>query len=357
MPPKHKLGRKRSKTQPTPRANRVQSSNLHEPIVHSTFHESIEINDESSHDLPPITTTADAFTITAYDRKYIQISKQILHHEMKRQRITVRTKSEQPHLENDETALPAPITSDWRLVLQDSITTKDLRQGCLSLYDHVNSALFLSQTEINHAIRFLQYAKMHMEHCRKPDNQLLELFFWKTKDYYTKLISSLINLLSLPSDTLRTAALAFFDVGNRFTSRDFEIEIAATGLLPQLFSVLKPDEIPLNDATMEFHRHLTSIVDSFLSFASPEKICSHLKDEARASKISEPIFTSFCSYLQYLIDAPVSHPDHHSGFTFLLGMTQFNPSHIDQHCGSSSATVKHYFWDVRRKLYNELNSL
>ncbi|KAK2951091.1 hypothetical protein BLNAU_13934 [Blattamonas nauphoetae] len=357
MPPKHKLGRKRCKTQPTPRPQRVQSSKLLEPIVHSTIPESIEINDESSLDIPSITSTTDAFTITANDRQYIQISRQLLQYEMKRKRITVRTKSEQPHLENDETALPAPITSDWRLVLQDSITTKDLRQGCLSLYDHVNSALFLSQTEINHAIRFLQYAKMHMEHCRKPDNQLLELFFWKTKDYYTKLISSLINLLSLPSDTLRTAALAFFDVGNRFTSRDFEIEIAATGLLPQLFSVLKPDEIPLNDATMEFHRHLTSIVDSFFSFASPEKICSHLKDEARASQISQPIFQSFCSYLQYLIDAPVSLPEHRSGPTFLMNMTQFSLRQLDQHCRSSSPSVKHYFGEVWRRLMNELASL
>ncbi|KAK2951098.1 hypothetical protein BLNAU_13941 [Blattamonas nauphoetae] len=198
---------------------------------------------------------------------------------------------------------------------------------------------------------------MHIEHRGRPDNQLLEILFWKSQENYIKQVSSLINLLSLPSFTLRTAALAFLDVGNRFTSRDFEIEIAATGLLPQLFSVLKPLEIPLNDTTMEFHRHLTSIVDSFLSFASPEKICSHLKDEARASEIIEPLYELFCSYLQYLIDAPVSHPEHRSGPTFLMNMTQFSLYHIDQHCRSSSPTVKHYFWDVRRKLYNEMNSL
>ncbi|KAK2952253.1 hypothetical protein BLNAU_12812 [Blattamonas nauphoetae] len=357
MPPKLKLGRKPSDTQSTPRTARVQSSKLNEPIVHSTIPESIEINKESSLDIPSITSTTDAFTITANDRKYIEISKQILQYETKRKRIKVPTMSEQPPLENDEIALLAPITSDWRLILQDSITRKDLRQGCLSLFDQVNTALILSPTEINHAIRFLQYANIHMEHRQKPDNNLLEMFCWKTQDYHTTLITSLINLLSLPSDTLRAAALAFFDVGLRFTSKDFDIEIAETGLMPHLFLVLKPRGVPLNDTTMEFHRHLTSIVDHFFHFASPEKLQRELGDKTRASKVIEPIYESFCSYLQYLINAPVSHPDHRSGPTFLLSMTQFSLYHIDQHCRSSSPTVRRYFWEVRRKLLKELDSL
>ncbi|KAK2952250.1 hypothetical protein BLNAU_12809 [Blattamonas nauphoetae] len=236
MPPKHKSGRKRSKTQSTPRAKRIQSSTSDIHIVHSTIQESIEINNESSLDIPSITSTSDAFTITANDRKYIQISKQILQYEMKRQRINVHTMSEQPPLENDETALPTPITSDWRLILQDSITTKDLRLGCLSLFDNVNSALFLSQTELNHAIRFLQYATMHIEHRESHHNQLLEILLSNTQDNRSYLISSLINVLSLPSDTLRTATLTFFDVGLHFSSTDFTLEIAETGLMPQLFS-------------------------------------------------------------------------------------------------------------------------
>ncbi|KAK2952240.1 hypothetical protein BLNAU_12799 [Blattamonas nauphoetae] len=209
-------------------------------------------------------------------------------------------------------------------------------------------------TEINHAIRFLQYATMHIEHRQKPDNKLLENIFSKSQENYIKQVSSLINLLSLPSDTLRAAAFAFFDVGLRFSSTHFTLEIAATGLLPQLFLVLKPHEIPLNNTTMEFHRHLTSIVDHFFNFASPEMIHSYLKDKTRASEISEPIFESFCSYLQYLMDAPVSPPDQHSGFTFLFNMTQFDLHHIDQHCLSSSPSVQHYFGEVRRKLMNEL---
>ncbi|KAK2951093.1 hypothetical protein BLNAU_13936 [Blattamonas nauphoetae] len=322
------------------------------------FSKSIEIINESSLDIPSITSTTDAFTVNADDRKYIQISKQILQYEVQRKRINFSTKSEHPRLENDETALAAPITSDWRLILQDSITTDDLEQGCLSLFDQINSALFLSPTEINHAIRFLQYVNMHMEHRRQPNNNLLEILFWNTQDYYTTLMSSLINLLSLPSDTLRTAALAFFDVGLRFTSStDFRMEIVATELLPQLFLVLKPHEIPLVDTTMEFHRHLTSIVDRFFSFASPTDIRRALKDKTRASEVIEPLYESFCSYLQYLIDAPVSPPDHRSGFTFLFNMTQFSSRRIDQYCRSSSPTVKHFFREVRQKLLNDLESL
>ncbi|KAK2947307.1 hypothetical protein BLNAU_17783 [Blattamonas nauphoetae] len=190
--------------------------------------------------------------------------------------------TEQPHLEDDEVALPASIMSDWRLVLQDSITRNDLRQGCLSLFDQVNSGLKLDQTEVNHAIRFLKYACMYIEHRKSPHNKLLETIFLNESDRHTKLSSSLVNLLSLPSITLRTAVLSFFDVGLRKSSLDFPIEVATTGLLPQLFLVLKPHEIPLNDTTIEFHRHLTSIVDHFFDFASPETIVDHLDDDTEA---------------------------------------------------------------------------
>ncbi|KAK2952251.1 hypothetical protein BLNAU_12810 [Blattamonas nauphoetae] len=126
-----------------------------------------------------------------------------------------------------------------------------------------------------------------------------------------------------------------------------------SGLIGGL-SVLKPHEVPLNNTTMEFHRHLISIVDLFFDFSSPKRIRSYLESETRASKVIEPLYKSFCSYLQYLMDAPVSPPDQHSGFTFLFNMTQFDLHHIDQHCLSSSPTIQHYFRDVRQKLLDEL---
>ncbi|KAK2950567.1 hypothetical protein BLNAU_14459 [Blattamonas nauphoetae] len=318
---------------------------------------SIRIINESSLDSHSIPATTDAFTISASDRQYVQLSKQILQYEMKRKRLNVQTMSEQTHKKYEELALPASITSDWRLVLQDSITIEDLRQGCLSLFDQVDSALTLSQTEINHAIRFLKYADMHIERRKRPHNKLLEIIFWNKTDQHTKLISSLINLVSLPSDALRTAALSFFDVGLRSSPLDFPIEVAATGLLPQLFLVLKPHEIPLIDTTIEFHRHLTSIVDNLFYFVSPETIIYHLGGRTKASEVIEPMYQSFCSYLQYLVDTPVSRPDHRAGFTFLFNMALFSSSNIEKQSQSSSPTVELFFGKIQRKMMNGLVSL
>ncbi|KAK2943914.1 hypothetical protein BLNAU_21169 [Blattamonas nauphoetae] len=328
MPPKHRLGRKRTKTQPSPRTQRGQSSTLNNPIVHSTIPNTQETNNESSLDSHSIPSTADLLTINANDRRYIQISKQVLLYEQKRKRITFAPNSEQAYLENGETSLPASITSDWRLVLQDSIKRKDLRQGCLSLFDQVDSGTSLSQTEVNHAVRFLNYTGMHIECRRGRDRMTLETIFPEEKDKQTRLVSSLINLLSHPSNTLRTVALSFFDVIFSRSSTHFPIAVATTGLVPKLFFILKPHEIPLNGTTVEFHRHITSILDTFFGFSSPEDIYDLPHDipgfsnqQKLESKLIEPIFQPFCAYLRYLLATPVCPTDHCSGYSLLSNMS------------------------------------
>ncbi|KAK2958827.1 hypothetical protein BLNAU_6330 [Blattamonas nauphoetae] len=363
MPPKQHLGRKRTKTQPSPRTQRIKSSTKNKSVVHSTVLKSIKANSESSLDSHSIPSTADLLPINTNDRHYVRVSKQILQYELKTKRITFTPISEQADLENSENSLPASITLDWRLVLQDSLTINDLRQGYLSLFDQVNTGMKLNPIEVNHAVRFLEYTGMHIERRRGRDYLLMETIFPEEKDKQTKLISSLINLLSLPSDTLRTAALSFFDVGLRKSSVHFTVAVAATGLVPKLFFVLKPHEIPFCDTTMEFHRHLTSIVDKFLCF-SPKNIRSHLildkansRNRKRVPKVVEPMFRSICTYLKSLVDTSDCHSDHRSGFTLLSNMIQLRPESIIKLSSSSSSEIRRFFGEIRRKMMEEVVSL
>ncbi|KAK2948303.1 hypothetical protein BLNAU_16752 [Blattamonas nauphoetae] len=323
MPPKHKLWRKHHKTQSNPRTKRVQSSTQNKSIVHGTIQSSIETENESSLDIPSITSTTDAFTITANDRNYIQISKQILQYEMKRKRINVPTMSEQPSLGNDETTLPALIPSDWRLVLQDSITTDSLRQGCISLFDQVNSGLKLTPIEVYNASRFLKYAEIHIQHRKTPHNELIETVFPEEWHCQRKLMSALINLICHQSETLRTVALSFFTASLSQSSKQLSPAIAATGLMSQLFENLKPHEIPINETTIEFHRHITSIVDDFLFFFTLETLPirqSVYSQYSSAGTLTDEIIQSFCDYLQHLIAPPDSPADYHYGFSLFSKM-------------------------------------
>ncbi|KAK2940333.1 hypothetical protein BLNAU_24759 [Blattamonas nauphoetae] len=144
MPPKQTLGSKHNKKQSNPQATCVQCSTSGNHNVHSTIQSSINDNDESSLDSHSISSTTDVVTITANDQYYVRVSKQILQNELKRKRINVVSMSELPLLEDGEVALLASTTTDWRLVLLDAITTDDLRQGCISLFDQVNSGLKLT---------------------------------------------------------------------------------------------------------------------------------------------------------------------------------------------------------------------
>ncbi|KAK2961942.1 hypothetical protein BLNAU_2998 [Blattamonas nauphoetae] len=328
MPPKHKLGRKRSETHSDTWSQYVHSSKSDKSIVHSTVSNSIG-DGKSSVDPHSISLTTDVLTITANDRLFIRISIQILQYELKRKRINVESMLEQAHMEGDEISLPTSIPCDWRLVLQDSITTDALQQGCLSLFEHVNSGLSLTQIDVFHAVLFLEYATMHIEHREYPHKQLLETIFPEEEKCPTKLTSALITLVCHPSDKLRAAALSFFDVGIANSSMNFSLAMATTGLLPQLFESLKPHSIPINGTTIDFHRHITSIIDKFVVCTSNNKLgllafqlrVRTTKDELLT--IVDPIFRPFCAYLRHLLAPPVCPTDYHCGLSLLTKTKTF----------------------------------
>ncbi|KAK2944973.1 hypothetical protein BLNAU_20091 [Blattamonas nauphoetae] len=269
---------------------------------------------------------------------------------------------EQDLLYLQEITLPTSITSDWRVILQDSITTDDLRQGCISLFDQVNSDMSLSQTEMNHAVRFLEYASLHIKYHSRTE-RLLETIFTNEKHCQTKLMSSLINLLSLPSDTLQTVVISFLDVGLDRSTREFSAAVTLAGLLPQLIDHLKPHEIPLNETTINFHRHLTSIVDDFFRFSTPEDIIDHQKinpdspDSAQfAFEIIEPIFQSFSTYLRNIIATPVCPTDPRSGLSLLLDKKFYEQNVMKRRPFPSSPNIQRFFDELRKNMTDELAS-
>ncbi|KAK2961987.1 hypothetical protein BLNAU_3043 [Blattamonas nauphoetae] len=319
MPPKHKLGRKHSKTQSDTRTQSALSSISEAQIVDSTIQNTIENDNESSLDLHSISSATDVVTITVNDRHYVRVSKRILPNELKQKRISVEPMLEQAHLEGDEISLPTSTTSDWRLVLQDSITLDDLQQGCLSLFDQVNSKMNLASIEVFHAVNFLEYTTIHIKYREYPHQHLLETIFSEEVQCQTKLTSALIKLVCHPSDKLRTAALSFFDVGISRSSPNFTLAMAYTGMLPELFESLKPHEIPINGTTIEFHRHITSIVDKF--FDCPPYSFGH---ETISTKHVDLIFKPFCNYLRHLIASPACPPDYPSGISLLSKMETYD---------------------------------
>ncbi|KAK2954555.1 hypothetical protein BLNAU_10406 [Blattamonas nauphoetae] len=272
--------------------------------------------------------------------------------------------SEQAHLESIEINLPTSSPSDWRLVLQDSITKADIQQGCISLFDQVNSNQTLTQIEVNHAVRFLEYAIIHIEHRDTQSKKLTETIFPEEEKYQTKVTSALIKLICHPSDKLRAVALSFFDTSLRYSTQTFSAAVASTGLLPQLFINLKPHAIPINRTTIEFHRHLTSIVDDFFRFCTPEDISGHLnlnpyssRDRQGTSELLDPIIQQFCAYLRYLLTHPVSPTEYHSGFS-LLRKTKLFERYITRNCWPPShPDLKQFIDDLKKTMTEELASL
>ncbi|KAK2960858.1 hypothetical protein BLNAU_4255 [Blattamonas nauphoetae] len=283
----------------------LNSSTLGINIVHSTLPISVEINNESSLNSHSILSATDVLTISDHDQHYVRLSKQILQYVLQRKRIKVGTKPEQDLLYHQEITLPTSITTDWRVILQDWITTADLRQGCISLFDQVNSDLSLSQTEMNHAIRFLEYASLHIKYHLHTE-QLLETIFPKEKHCQTKLVSSLINLLSLPSDTLQTVVLSFLDV----------------------------DDI-----------------------CSHHEIDPYTSDNAQfAFEIIEPIIQSFSTYLRHLMTTPVCPTDPCSGLLLVLNMKFYKQNVMNRHHRPSSPNIQRFFDELRKNMTDELAS-
>ncbi|KAK2962003.1 hypothetical protein BLNAU_3059 [Blattamonas nauphoetae] len=363
MPPKHKFRRKLSKTQSNTRTQYIESSKSDENIAHSTILGSCENDNESSLDLHSIPSATDEVTITANDRQYVRVSKQILQNELKRKRMNVESLLEQALLEGDEISLPTSTPSDWRVILQDSITLDDLREGYISLFEQVNSEVKLTQNEVFHAVRFLEYTTIHIEHREYPHNKLIKTNFREKKNYRKQLMSALLKLVCHPSETLRTVSLSFLAASLRSSSDEFRIAVITTGLLRHLFEVLKPHEIPLNRTTFEFHRHFTSIVDVFLDFLIPEMISRHLKIEPSnprpktlVSEIIDPISRLICAYLRYLVNHPISPTDYFSGLSLVSNLAIFDNYITRGENGFANQDSRLFFVELRKNMTKELAS-
>ncbi|KAK2961979.1 hypothetical protein BLNAU_3035 [Blattamonas nauphoetae] len=352
MPPKHKLGRKRNQTQSNTEIQSAVSSTSDAHIVHSTIPNTIENDNESSLDLRSIPSATDVVTINANDRHYIRVSKQILQNELKRKRMNVEALLRKVHLEGDDISLRTFTTSDWRLVLQDSITTDDLQQGCISLFEQVNSGKKFTLNELFHAVHFLEYATIHMKYREYPLNKILDTIFTEDEDDQTKLMSALVKLVSHPSNKLRAAALTFFDVGISRSSPNFTLAMAYTGLMPQLFKCLKPQDIPLNRTTVDFHRHITSIVDKF--FRCPPFVFEH---EKTRSKTVDLVFKPFCNYLRHFIASPACPPDCPSGISLLSKTTIYSKNIKYFHRTSFHPDLEPILSELRETMKDELASL
>ncbi|KAK2946701.1 hypothetical protein BLNAU_18373 [Blattamonas nauphoetae] len=301
MPPKHLIWRKSVDSQATPHVQTDQFCISNPAIVDSSRPDNITSNEDSSINSCATQFTNDFLTILPDDRRYIQFSKQIMEYETKRRRIHLEPKSVRSHLEDSEIPLQSSITSDWRVVSQDSITGYYLEKGCISLFKQVDSGTELSPSDVDHAIRFLNYITMFFKNDSQSPYSFFKYFF--SSDFpLTTFTSSLIKLISHPSNTLRTAAIAFFSIGFSNWKPEYFHKITETDFFFQLLSLLKPHEIPFGDATMEFHNHVTSIVLHFIDESDS------FSENPLPSETVSSILRAFCPYLRHLITHPVFFP-------------------------------------------------
>ncbi|KAK2956951.1 hypothetical protein BLNAU_8026 [Blattamonas nauphoetae] len=307
MPPKHKLRRIRNDSQSTPPIQTDQSNISNADIMDSSHPDSVQTSEESSIDLHPNQSTNDFLTILPNDRPYVQISKQIVQYETKRRRLYLEPNSVRSHLVGGDIPLQHSITSDWRVVSQDSITNDDLEKGCVSLFEQVGSGAELSPSEVNHAIRFMEYTtKLSTDGPR----YFLYSIHTAEKSYFPPKVdpSSFLKILSYPSDTLRAAAIAFFSAGYSVWMTEYSHKIAKTDFFSNLLSLLKPHEIPFNDTTLDFHRHVSKIllhsIDVIALFRRDEWEWddeSAWFGEVKKSEGFASIAQEFCPYLRHVI--------------------------------------------------------
>ncbi|KAK2946145.1 hypothetical protein BLNAU_18937 [Blattamonas nauphoetae] len=350
MPPKHTVKRKRTESRSNPLIQSDATGTMDPNIVDSTNETMDSTGRNTSINSSLVVSTTDLLTITANDRQYIRISKQIMEYEMKRKRMKIDSISDQALQEDDEISLPTSISSDWRLVLQNSVTMEDLHKGCISLFDDVDSEIGLSPTELSHAVRFLEYAILHVKYHKSPHNQLLEAIFSKAERPRPKLTSALLKLVCHPFDPLRTVALSFLDVNFSKSARKLHIAMAVIELLPQLFKTLRPREIPLNGTTVDFHRHLTSILDNVFSLPSA-------KVETIPSPTRELALHPSLRYLRSLITTPVCPTDPRSGFMLLFDMTTFDSIINQNRSYPFYPNIGRFFEQIRREMLEELASV
>ncbi|KAK2946157.1 hypothetical protein BLNAU_18901 [Blattamonas nauphoetae] len=273
--------------------------------------------------------------------------------------------SERPRLGAHGIDLPTSITSDWRLVLQDSISQDALQKGCISLFDQIDTDLPLSETEMNHAVRFLEYATRHIKYRGSHHDKLLETILPEDGYRPTDHSPALLKLVCHPSNTLRTVALSLLDAS---ISKSFptEYRFAATvaRLLPHLLERLKPHEIPLNGTTFEFHRHIISILDNFFSISLPvfvlryyELVCVDPHAKTQISEKLESIFKPSFVYLRGLVDSPVCPTDILSGIILLSDTRQFREIVKVDLCRTIFPEVQRFFREIRTDIVKELTSI
>ncbi|KAK2958334.1 hypothetical protein BLNAU_6604 [Blattamonas nauphoetae] len=362
MPPKPPLGRNHDTTLYTQQPQCIHSSNSDNHIVPSSKPIRREISNESSLYSPSLPATTDAFTITPNDHKYIQISKQILQSEMKRTRINIGLMSDQAPLKNDTISLPASTTTDWRLVLQDSITANTLRQGCISLFEQVNSGQNLTPIEVTHAVSFLKYASIHTKYSEYPFQKLLEPLLSFEVFGQRKLTSALVKLVAHPSNSLQTVALSLLDVTFSISLKEYFPTLTLTGLMPHLFTNLSPHEIPLDETTIEFHRHLISILDHFFIVSSPQDIPRSLQIDLFfffdannfLCENLDSLFKPSLAYLRSLIAPPACSPDTRSGLLLVSRMRLFREFMLSRLSFTSVPEIQRFFEEIRMDIVEEL---
>ncbi|KAK2958373.1 hypothetical protein BLNAU_6643 [Blattamonas nauphoetae] len=279
-------------------------------------------------------------------------------------RINIETMLKQAPLKDDAISLPTSFTSDWRLVLQDSITADTLRLGCISLFEQVNSGQNLTPIEVTHAVRFLKYASIHTQYRIPPYNKLLEPLLSEEVHGRRKVTSALLKLVAHPSNTLQTAALSFLDAIFSISSRDTLTAVTVTELLSQFIKTLNPLELPLNGTTTKFHRHLTSTLDNFFYNFATEEFRRRLGIDSSSSRVKaiqsqniETIITSSLKFFRYLIAPPGSPTDTLSGFVHLSTMRQFDPIMIDARLSSRYPEIQCFFREIQKDIVEELASM
>ncbi|KAK2943996.1 hypothetical protein BLNAU_21085 [Blattamonas nauphoetae] len=269
--------------------------------------------------------------------------------------------SDQAPLKDDAISLPTSTTTDWRLVLQDSITADTLRQGCISLFEQVNSGQNLTPVEVTHAVSFLKYASIHTKYSQYQYKKLLKPLVSYEVFGQWKLTSALVKLVAHPSISLQTVVLSLLDVNFSISSKEYFPTMTLTDLMPHLFTNLSPHEIPLNATTTEFHRHLISILDHFFIVSSPEDVHRSLEirvspplAETLQSEKLDSIFKPSLAYLRSLIAPPACSPNSRPGLYLLSRMRLFREFMLSRLSFTSVPEIQRFFGEIRQELLEEL---
>ncbi|KAK2954136.1 hypothetical protein BLNAU_10953 [Blattamonas nauphoetae] len=350
MPPKHKLSKKNDVPQDTSHGQTVHSNTSNADIVDSSHPDSIETNEEFPINSTHNQSANDFLTILPDDQPYVQFSKQIMQYEMKRRRLHLEPNSDRLHLVGGDIPLQNSITSDWRVVLQDSIASYDLRKGCVSLFEHNQSVTELSSSEVDHTIRFLEYTTMYLHNVPQAPYRFFSDIFDGSSTSTTRM-SSLLKILSHPSETLRTVTLAFFSTGYSGWTPKYSHKIAKTDHFTRILSLLTPHEIPFSDTTMDIHRQVTSILFHFF------REIDYFSPKPKSPETVASTLQAFCPYLRHLVAHPAFFPWKLPWTTFDSILRKFEKIINTLDSRSSHPELVQFVDEMKNTLSEELASL